>query len=306
MARVQHCALLMLAAVSFAATPAPRATTRPATAPAPTIDPKDYQLVWSDEFNKDGPLDAKDWRFEQGFVRNQELQWYQPENAFCKDGVLVLEARREKRPNPRYVAGSQAWQTNREFIEYTSASVNTRGTHSWLYGRFETRARVDVSKGAWPAIWMLGTQGRWPANGEIDIMEYYQETILANFCWVGANGRNQWNTGRTPLKHFAPDFDRKFHTWRMDWDEKNIAIYLDDELLNVQDLSKTLNRGNTADNPFQRPIYYLLDFAIGGQGGDPTPSKFPLRYEIDWVRVYQTPAQQAATKAAAATMPAAR
>src|SRR5262245_19179603 len=120
------------------ATTAPRAFVRPTTAPAPTIDPKDYQLVWADEFAKDGPLDSKDWRFEQGFVRNQELQWYQTENGVCKEGLLVIEARREKRPNPRYVPGSQAWQTNREFIEYTSASVNTRGTHGWLYGRFET------------------------------------------------------------------------------------------------------------------------------------------------------------------------
>jgi len=32
-----------------------------------------YQLVWSDEFGGDGPLDPAHWSYEMGFVRNQEL-----------------------------------------------------------------------------------------------------------------------------------------------------------------------------------------------------------------------------------------
>ena len=41
-------------------------------------------------------------------------------------------------------------------------------------------------------------------------------------------------------------------------------------------------------NPFRRPEYIILNQAIGGQcGGDPSGTKFPIRYEIDWVRVYQ-------------------
>lgn len=43
-----------------------------------------YKLVWSDEFNQDGLLDSSKWKFEDGFVRNQETQWYQKENAICK------------------------------------------------------------------------------------------------------------------------------------------------------------------------------------------------------------------------------
>src|SRR5205823_7912718 len=61
--------------------------------PATTQPGEEYQLVWSDEFNHDGPLDSKDWQYESGFARNRELQWYQPENAFCKDGNLIIEAR---------------------------------------------------------------------------------------------------------------------------------------------------------------------------------------------------------------------
>jgi len=35
-----------------------------------------YKLIWSDEFNKDGFPDTANWRFENGFVRNEELQVY--------------------------------------------------------------------------------------------------------------------------------------------------------------------------------------------------------------------------------------
>src|SRR5215218_6362910 len=63
-----------------------------------------YTLVWSDEFTGDGPLDSTHWSFENGFVRNQELQWYQPENAARVNGMLIIEGRREHKRNPRYVA----------------------------------------------------------------------------------------------------------------------------------------------------------------------------------------------------------
>src|SRR6516162_11877794 len=51
-----------------------------------------YQLVWADEFDKDGAPDPASWTFEHGFVRNQELQWYQPQNAHVERGMLVIEA----------------------------------------------------------------------------------------------------------------------------------------------------------------------------------------------------------------------
>jgi len=35
-----------------------------------------YELVWADEFDRDGEPDAKNWTYERGFVRNRELQWY--------------------------------------------------------------------------------------------------------------------------------------------------------------------------------------------------------------------------------------
>ena len=109
-----------------------------------------YQLVWSDEFKTDGPPNPQNWTFEHGFCRNHEAQWYQPENAFCQDGKLIIEGRRERKPNPAYQPGGTDWK-NREFTEYTSASLLTKGRHSWLYGRFEVRAKISAKAGLWPA-----------------------------------------------------------------------------------------------------------------------------------------------------------
>jgi len=48
------------------------------------IDNTKWKLVWSDEFDKDGAPDSSNWGYEKGFVRNSELQWYQPDNARCR------------------------------------------------------------------------------------------------------------------------------------------------------------------------------------------------------------------------------
>ena len=116
-----------------------------------------WQLVWSDEFNIDGAPDESVWNFENGYSRNMEAQWYQPDNAYCKDGYLVIEARKEcNRPNPLFEEGSSDWRKKNRTIDYTSASLTTAGKKDFLYGRMEVRARVPVAKGAWPAIWTLG------------------------------------------------------------------------------------------------------------------------------------------------------
>lgn len=270
------------------------ATSAPTTAPAPP----GYHLVWSDEFSADGPLNPADWSFEKGFVRNNELQFYQPANASCKAGILTIEARREKVPNLGYDPASKDWRRSRQFADYSSASATTRNHHAFLYGRFEIRARIDTRQGSWPAFWTLGAAQPWPACGEVDIMEFYKSTLLANVAWQGKNNQPAWHTVKTPLKQFTdadPDWSTRFHTWRMDWDEKHIALSVDDQLLNTTDLTTTLNTPTTRPgtpaaepyNPFHHPMYLLLNLAIGSNGGDPAPTPFPLKYEIDYLRIYQ-------------------
>ena len=249
-----------------------------------------YKLVWADEFNKDGRPEPEKWTYEQGFVRNSELQWYQPDNARCENGLLIIEGRRERKKNPRYKPNSKNWRENRQYAEYTSASVTTKGLHKWMYGRFEMRGRIDTRAGLWPAFWTLGVKGRWPSNGEIDIMEYYRGMLLANAAW-GTEKRwvPKWDDIRIPITDFNdPNWSKKFHVWRMDWDVNSIKLYVDEILLNTIDLKTTFNKDKERKNPFRQPHYIILNLAIGGSsGGDPSNTKFPARFEVDYVRIYK-------------------
>jgi len=278
------CATGLAAGAGGAPTPPP--VVAPATAGA-TSD--GYRLVWSDDFSTDGPLNPRDWTYENGFVRNEELQWYQPQNARCENGLLVIAAQRESVPNPRYQPGATGWQRSRPSAAYTSASVTTRGLHAWLYGRFEMRARIDTRAGLWPAFWTLGVAGAWPACGEVDIMEYYRQMVLANVAWAFPQRTTKWHTVRTPLISFHdPAWSDKFHVWRMDWDVNFLRLYVDGQLLNETNLKDTVNAGPAGTNPFHQPHYLILNLAIGGQsGGDPAATSFPAKFEIDYVRVYQ-------------------
>jgi len=251
------------------------------------------KLVFNEEFNYTGSPNPEIWSFETGFKRNEELQWYQSKNANCKNGCLIIEGKKENFPNPNYIPDSKSWYTNRKNVNYTSASINTAEKKSWLFGRFEVRARIDTTMGSWPAIWTLGISKEWPSCGEIDILEFYRpirvSSILANVA-SGTNVRynGKWNSvKKTMASLIAKDkkWPEKFHIWRMDWTRESIKLYVDDALLNTTLLSETINPDGS--NPFLQPQYLLLNLALGANGGDPGQSHFPITFEVDYVRIYQ-------------------
>ncbi len=255
-----------------------------------------WELIWHDEFSKLSKPDTTKWRYETGFVRNEELQWYSENNAICHKGVLLIEARTDTFPNPKYEYDSDNWKKSREKVTITSASINTRKKFSFQYGRFEVRARIDTTCGSWPAIWTLGVEGHWPANGEIDQMEFYRvhgvPTLLANVAHAGKDKwKPTWDSSRTPLSVFLKKdtkWTQKFHVWRMDWDAKSIKLYLDNVLLNTTELTNTKNaNGIIPAEPFKQPHYILLNLAIGSNGGTLRNNSLPIKYEVDYVRVYQ-------------------
>lgn len=244
-----------------------------------------YKLVWADEFIKDGPPDSSNWNYETGFVRNEEFQWYQSQNAYCADGKLIIEAKKVKKANPLYVSGSKDWRKNRDSIHYTSACLITKGHKAWQYGRFIMRAKIDIAKGLWPAWWMLGISKQWPANGEIDMMEYYRGKLLANIACADKNNNAKWFSRRSPVDS---KWASHFHVWRMDWDSTAIALYVDDSLMNKTPLDSLVNTNGSGFNPFRQPGYMLLNLAIGGtNGGDPSQTTFPKKFEVDYIRVFQ-------------------
>ena len=129
------------------------------------------------------------------------------------------------------------------------------------------------------------------------MMEYYRRQgvphILANACWgTDKPWTAKWNSKAIPFTHFTnrdSQWADKFHVWRMDWDEQSIRLYLDDELLNEISQAEAVNgKLGNGEQPFKKPQYLLLNLALGGDnGGEIDDSALPMKYFIDYVRVYQ-------------------
>ncbi|MCP5521498.1 MAG: glycoside hydrolase family 16 protein [Verrucomicrobiales bacterium] len=253
-----------------------------------------WKLVWADEFSEDGAPNPARWGYEHGFVRNQELQYYteaKPENARVEDGMLVIESHQAHLPNPgfRADASPRRWQQRREFAEYTSASLTTRGTASWTYGRIEVRAKVPAGRGTWPAIWMLGTnigEVGWPACGEIDILEHVGHEPGVAFANVHTRGHNHMRGNGRGSRLELPTATTEFHVYAVEWTHEKM-----DFLVDGQKFFSLKNDGTGVDSwPFDAPQYLILNLAIGGSWGGAKgvdATAFPQRFLIDYVRVYQ-------------------
>lgn len=248
---------------------------------------KSFQLVWSDEFNAEGVPDSTKWRCETGFVRNEEAQWYQKENAVCSKGNLVITGKKERKNNPNFVAVSTDWKENRPFIEYTSASVVMKKEHAFRYGKMEVRAKIVTQTGLWPAIWTLGTNGDWPSNGEVDVLEYNDNKILANFAYGSATKwKAIWDGASKPMSDFDTNWANSYHIWTLEWTEDKMDILLDGVSMNSIDLTKSINQSD-GKNPFHQQHYLLLNLALGGnRGGSLANTTLPSQYLIDYVRIY--------------------
>ena len=249
----------------------------------------DWQLVWSDEFNRNGSPDPSKWNLEEGFIANQELQFYtsRKENVHVADGKLIIEARRESVPNPGYEAGSRHWARSRQQAEYTSARVRTFGKADWKYGRFVMRAKLPSGRGTWPAFWMLGSDCDklgWPACGEIDIMEYVGYDPGVVHANIHTKARNHVLKNNKGGKVAVPDAETAFHDYVLEWTPAKMDFFVDEKLF----FTYTKEAGQDLW-PFDKPYYLILNLAVGGSWGGQKgvdTSQFPARYEIDYVRVY--------------------
>lgn len=231
-------------------------------------------LVWSDEFNYNGLPDSTWWNFQLGKARaNNEPQYYtnDPKNVRVADGMLTITCRIEN------IDGEQ---------RYTSTRINTRGKYEFTYGRLEARAKLPQGRGVWPAFWTLGVTGRWPACGEIDVMEFWghdPNTIAANVHTRDYNHTK--GTGRGG-KIVTEDLWKDFHIYAVEWYKDRMDFYFDDKMY----FSCKSKGEGPGEWPFFAPQYIILNLALwnnwrGAPGID--DSIFPQEFIVDYVRVYE-------------------
>jgi len=255
------------------------ATGKNGAASGPIGLPAGYTLVWSDEFDRNGLPDESRWAYDTGMNKqgwhNREKQYYagpRAENASVRDGKLVITARKEAMSSLPDWGGQQ----------YTSTRLITKGKAEWTYGYFEIRAKLPCGQGTWPAIWMLGSQGDWPASGELDILEHMgqkPEWVFSTVHTTTGHGGHGVGDGRV-LKTACSGF----HTYQMLWTPQEVRFGIDGQ---VHAAYPNLGKGS-AQWPFDKPQFLILNLAIGGDlGGEIDDRIFPIGYEVEFVRVYQ-------------------
>ena len=256
------------------------------------------ELVWSDEFDQDGPVSQDKWNVEtippnNGSWWNGELQFYtdKEDNIRVEEGLLKITAKYE----------------SYEGKNYTSARINTQDKFEFIYGRVEMRSKLPNWEGMWPAFWLLGAnidEIGWPNCGELDILEhgdYVKDStsndpgLISSAVHYGPQdysrqttnvpGKIFFDTGQERFIRSEKIIEKPFeeyHTYSMQWSPDKIQFFIDEEL----HLEFPMQ---SQHSPFDKPFFLLLNLAVGGHWTDGyVASGFTqATYEIDYVRVYQ-------------------
>ncbi|TRX42123.1 family 16 glycosylhydrolase [Flavobacterium restrictum] len=248
-------------------------------------------LVWSDEFNTNGAVDANNW-FHQtqlpasGSWFNGEVQHYTDgiTNSYVASGLLHIVAKKE------------TFTDNGVTKDYTSARLNSK--FAFKYGRVDVRAKLPIESGTWPAIWMLGknvnedggyfdaTYGTtdWPYCGETDIMEHgifgsQPINYIQSTMHTPSSHGNSVNNGGI----IASDLANSYHIYSVNWSPNQISFLLDGTVYYTYNPAVK----DVTTWPFDKEQYLLLNIALGGIAGDLPTNFTQTAMDIDYVRVYQ-------------------
>lgn len=253
-----------------------------------------YTKVWGDEFDGDS-LNRDDWNVEtheKGWV-NSELQEYvdSEENIQVKDRKLVINPVKKVSS----IESNDAALT-KEAVSYTSGRISTQNKQTFIYGRFECRAKVPKGQGYLPAFWLMANDenvyGQWPRCGEIDCMEVMGQETNKAYGTIHYGNPHAQSQGTYYTGENEKDFSEDFHVFTCDWEPGKITWYVDGVKYHEESdwHSTTVGQGTlTYPAPFDQPFYIVLNLAVGGSwvGNPNDETSFENNpYEIDYVRVY--------------------
>ena len=244
-------------------------------------------LVWSDEFNGNGPINTEKWFHQTKLPPGGS--WYgglinhytdRQENTYLKNGYLNLIAKKE------------IFENQKEKKNYTSARLNSK--YAFTYGRVEIKAKLPQGKGTWPAIWMLNknidedgaywdNQGfgtvKWPTCGEIDILEHWgkNQNYVSSAVHNGSSyGYKVENLGGQNVSNASG----QFHLYAIDWTKDKMIFSID----GVDHFIYEPSTKNSDTWPYDSDYYIILNIAIEP---DIDPEFIESTMEVDYIRIYQ-------------------
>lgn len=233
---------------------------------------KGWKLIWNDEFS--GPvIDASKWTVcERGKSDWNDTMSPDPRCYVLKDGLLRLCGI----PNDR---------KDIDPVAFLTGGLTSKDKFDFRHGKIVIRARFKSAKGAWPALWMLGSKGGWPHNGEIDLMEHLNHDTIV-YQTVHSHWANTVDKGKSIPKGGTATINRDdFNTYGAEWNTDKITFTVNGAPTFTYPKVSSKGPGQW---PFDGRFYLLLSMQIGGAWVGPVdPAQYPAWMEVDWVRVYQ-------------------
>ncbi|MBN8215565.1 MAG: glycoside hydrolase family 16 protein [Spirochaetes bacterium] len=238
--------------------------------PPPAIRGLDYRLVFADEFEgpAGGSFDTNAWSSWAPGPRRDAVN---QADAAALDGN-----------------GNLAITTRREGDCYVTGGVSSAGRKGFIRGYFECRARPQTQPGHWSAFWMMPhrmDKALPPQTGgvELDIFEYLRNGKLdrvANHTlhWGGYGSGHQ----STNVHTVVAGIDSGWHTFAMLWTREGYRFFVDEQ-----------ETGRLEGPVSEVRSHLIFSLEVGKWGGDIATAALPDSFLIDWVRVWQSPQDQA-------------
>jgi beta-glucanase (GH16 family) len=257
--------------------------------------PSNYVLKWSDEFSS-GSAPSAFWTYDLGSPLlggtvwgNNEKQYYTSDaaNVFVSGGELTIQpvagVPTEAPPGLGLLATSARIKT--DTAAYYSALNGTP------YGFYEIRAKVPCVAGAWPAIWLMGKDGIWPARGEVDVMEWFGAQFVSQPNQVQSavhTTYNHWGStgGLLFAKQNVSTMCTQYQLFQLHWSANEILIGVN----GAPTFSYKKPAGAGVDKwPFDQPAHLIINVAVGGNlGGAVNQNDIAsMTLKVDYVKVWQ-------------------
>lgn len=231
-----------------------------------------WNLIFLEEF-ENNEVDGSVWsRITRGSSDWNNTMSDDPRLVKIKNGILHLVGMEndniEQNPSP-----------------YITGGLRSRGKYSFLYGKIQIKAKFKSAKGAWPALWMIGTEKPYPESGEIDLMEHlnFDDKVYQTIHSAYTLQIDKTNT--PPKGGVAPIERNDWNTYGCEWDEQKLVFTVNGKTTHTY--PRMPSKGEK-QWPFNQPFFMILSMQIGGQWvGEAEPSHYPAQMEIDWIRIFK-------------------
>lgn len=238
----------------------------------------DWKLHWREDFSGT-KVNAKHWSLcKRGHADWVNTMSDDPRLIEVSKGTLKLKGIvNDKKDDP---------------APFLTAGLTSKGKFNFLYGKIQIRARFKSAQGAWPALWMLGENGTWPNNGEIDLMEHLNfDNIIYQTLHSKFTQTTKYNKELHPNKGSVTQIDRDaWNTYGCEWSADKVTFTVNGKPSHSYPRRPDLGKDQY---PFQQPFYLILSMQIGGGwvnagGTKPSlPQHYPAHLEVDWIKVFQ-------------------